>query len=235
MTNVESRKNRRQFLEESMLAAAAVAAAGPGELLWDELPASRSALEQLGVAVIGVRGRGNTHLGFFAGRRDTRVLYVCDVDHQVGVVARRASRQAAGRLRSGAGRRHASRIRRSACGHCQHRDAPSLARTGRHLGDAGGQRCLRREAGQSQRAGRPLPGAGRSAPPAHLPVGNAGALESGRDRSHGIRAWRGDRSRLSRACHLLQTALVDWTTAEFIPSRSTSTTTSGSGQPPPRR
>jgi predicted dehydrogenase len=95
MTNIASRTNRRQFLEESMLAAAAVAAAGPGELLWDEPAASRSANEQLGVAVIGVRGRGNTHLGFFTGRRDTRVLYVCDVDHQVGAsrVAQVAKRQ----------------------------------------------------------------------------------------------------------------------------------------------
>jgi predicted dehydrogenase len=89
-----SRPNRRQFLEESMWAAAAMATADPGELLWGE-SASRSALDQLGVAVIGVRGRGHTHLGFFAGRCDTRVLYVCDVDEQVGAsrVAQVARRQ----------------------------------------------------------------------------------------------------------------------------------------------
>ena len=93
-----------------MLAAAAVAAAGPGELLWDEPAASRSAIEQLGVAVIGVRGRGNTHLGFFAGRRDTRVLYVCDVDHQVGSsrVAQVAKRQ--GGCAPALGGRHAPRV-----------------------------------------------------------------------------------------------------------------------------
>ncbi|MHB8974011.1 MAG: Gfo/Idh/MocA family protein [Pirellulaceae bacterium] len=79
-----SRKNRRQFLEESMLAAAAMAAAGPADFLLDSPPSSCPPLEQLGVAVIGARGRGNSHLGFFAGRRDTRVLYVCDVDQQVG-------------------------------------------------------------------------------------------------------------------------------------------------------
>ncbi len=95
MTRIQSRRNRRQFLEESMLAAAAMAAAGPDEFWWDEPEASRSANEQLGVAVIGVRGRGNTHLGFFAGRRDTRVLYVCDVDSRVGTsrVAQVAKRQ----------------------------------------------------------------------------------------------------------------------------------------------
>ncbi|MHB8862642.1 MAG: Gfo/Idh/MocA family protein [Pirellulaceae bacterium] len=79
-----SRKNRRQFLEQTMLAAAAVAASGPTDFLCDASPAICSPLEQLGVAVVGVRGRGNSHLGFFAGRRDTRVLYVCDVDSQVG-------------------------------------------------------------------------------------------------------------------------------------------------------
>lgn len=78
-----------------MLAAAAAAAAGPTELLRSEAVASGSTMERLGVAVGGVRGRGNTHLGFFAGRRDTRVLYVCDCDRQVGEsrVAQVAKRQ----------------------------------------------------------------------------------------------------------------------------------------------
>jgi predicted dehydrogenase len=87
--------SRRQFLEQTMLAAAAAAAASPTELLRGESVASGSTMERLGVAVVGVRGRGNTHLGFFAGRRDTRVLYVCDCDHQVGQsrVAQVAKRQ----------------------------------------------------------------------------------------------------------------------------------------------
>ena len=78
-----------------MLAAAAVASCGPADLLMDASPPTGSPLEQLGVAVIGVRGRGNSHLGFYAGRRDTRVLYVCDVDRQVGEarVAQVATRQ----------------------------------------------------------------------------------------------------------------------------------------------
>ena len=81
-----TKQNRRQFLEESMLAAAAAAAVVSGaDDLWPRQPvASRSVNEQLGVAVVGARGRGNSHLGFYAGRRDTRVLYVCDVDSQVG-------------------------------------------------------------------------------------------------------------------------------------------------------
>ncbi len=81
-----TKRNRRQFLEESMLAAAAAAAVVAGaDDVWPGLPeAGRSVNEQLGVAVVGARGRGNSHLGFYAGRRDTRVLYVCDVDSQVG-------------------------------------------------------------------------------------------------------------------------------------------------------
>ena len=38
---------------------------------------------RLGVAVVGLRGRGGTHLGVYAGRPDTRVLYVCDPDRSV--------------------------------------------------------------------------------------------------------------------------------------------------------
>lgn len=69
-----------------MLAAAAAAATASGvdALLSSSGAASHSVSERLGVAVIGARGRGNSHLGFFSARRDTRVLYVCDVDSQVG-------------------------------------------------------------------------------------------------------------------------------------------------------
>ncbi len=80
------KRNRRQFLEESMLAAAATAAtvSGVDSLLADPASSSRSVNDQLGVAVVGARGRGNSHLGFYGSRRDTRVLYVCDVDREVG-------------------------------------------------------------------------------------------------------------------------------------------------------
>ncbi len=72
---------------------AAAAAVSGAESLWGDEEgqgfvhqAGGSVNDQLGVAVIGARGRGNTHLGVFAGRRDTRVLYVCDVDSQVGTL-----------------------------------------------------------------------------------------------------------------------------------------------------
>ncbi len=79
-------RNREQSMQDATLAAAAAAAtmSGVDDLLAEPLPPSRTVNEQLGVAVVGVRGRGNSHLGFYASRRDTRVLYVCDVDSQIG-------------------------------------------------------------------------------------------------------------------------------------------------------
>ena len=64
-----SKRNRRQFLEDSMLAtAAAVAVGSADEILAADDSASSSPNEKLGVAVVGVRGRGGSHIGAFAGR-----------------------------------------------------------------------------------------------------------------------------------------------------------------------
>ena len=79
------KRTRRQFLEDSMFAAAsAVTAGSASELLAAGSKQSTSAVEKLGVAVVGVRGRGGSHIGAFAGRKDTEVLYICDVDTEVG-------------------------------------------------------------------------------------------------------------------------------------------------------
>jgi len=81
-----SRRNRRQFLEDSMFAAAAAGvAAGPAAGLFaaEDAPSS-SPNGKLGVAVVGVRGRGGSHIGAFAGRNDTEILYICDADRNVG-------------------------------------------------------------------------------------------------------------------------------------------------------
>lgn len=81
-----SRRNRRQFLEDSMFAAAAAAMAGSAGHLTaaDVQPQSKSANEKLNVAVVGVNGRGGSHYGFFAARQDTMVSYVVDVDREKG-------------------------------------------------------------------------------------------------------------------------------------------------------
>ena len=75
-----SQLSRRELLENSMFAAAAAVAAGPFTQAWAAEPQSKSPNERLSVAVIGVKGRGTDHIGGFAGRTDTEITYVCDVD-----------------------------------------------------------------------------------------------------------------------------------------------------------
>jgi len=77
--------SRRRFLEDSLFAATAAAVAGAPSLSFAaDAPQSTSPNEKLNVAVIGVRGRGTTHLGAFGGRQDTEVTYICDADRKVG-------------------------------------------------------------------------------------------------------------------------------------------------------
>ncbi|MEX0676588.1 MAG: Gfo/Idh/MocA family oxidoreductase [Pirellulales bacterium] len=81
-----SKRTRRQFLEDSMFAAAAAVAAGSGAGALaadpDKKP-SKSPGEKLGVAVVGCGGRGSSHLGAFSSRPDTEVLYVVEVDENI--------------------------------------------------------------------------------------------------------------------------------------------------------
>jgi predicted dehydrogenase len=84
-----SRNNRRRFLEQSMFAAASVWAAEVAlrrdeVVAQDAAPQSKSPNETINVAVMGVNGRGASHLDAFSGRKDTRVTKICDVDKAVG-------------------------------------------------------------------------------------------------------------------------------------------------------
>jgi predicted dehydrogenase len=79
-----SRYTRREFLEDSLLVAAAMAALPAGKLLGQEQKQSSSPNEKLSVAVIGVNGRGKEHLEAYAGRKDTEVTYIADADEAVG-------------------------------------------------------------------------------------------------------------------------------------------------------
>ena len=79
------RRSRREFLEQSMFAAAAAAAMNGPVTAWAaEEKQSTSPNEKLGVAVVGVKGRGGSHIGAFAGRKDSEILYICDVDSAIG-------------------------------------------------------------------------------------------------------------------------------------------------------
>ena len=75
-----AQKTRRDFLEQSMLTAAAAAVAGAPTFVPAEDAQSTSPNERLQVACIGVRGRGQSHLSAFSRRKDTEVVAVV-ADH----------------------------------------------------------------------------------------------------------------------------------------------------------
>ena len=79
------RRTRREFLEDSMFAtAAAMATTTATNAFAQEQEIPKSANERLNVAVVGVRGRGGSHIGAFAGRQDTQVTWVVDPDRNIG-------------------------------------------------------------------------------------------------------------------------------------------------------
>src|SRR5262249_22303310 len=93
-------RTRREFLEHSMLAAAAAVAARPGASAFaadENQPATDSPNEKLGVAVVGCGGRGGDHLKDFAKRKGTEVLYVVDVDENIANARAKAVGEMQGR------------------------------------------------------------------------------------------------------------------------------------------
>src|SRR5262249_51640159 len=83
------RSTRRQFLEESLLAATAAALAAAGAPVWaGDLEPRRttrpvSANERIRIACIGVHGRGKDHVSGFSHLSDVEVAAICDVDSNV--------------------------------------------------------------------------------------------------------------------------------------------------------
>jgi len=71
---------RRRFLSDSTAAGVALTA---GSLALATKPARAiAANEKITLAVIGIRGRGRSHIEGFAKRPDCQVAYLCDVDSQ---------------------------------------------------------------------------------------------------------------------------------------------------------
>ena len=71
---------RRRFLSDSTAAGVALTA---GSLALATKPARAiAANEKITLAVIGIRGRGRSHIEGFAKRPDCQVAYICDVDSQ---------------------------------------------------------------------------------------------------------------------------------------------------------
>ena len=77
--------DRRSFLNHSAVIAAATAALRGTPLVADEpkAPQKRSPGELLNVCVVGVNGRGMSHVGGFNGNFDCRITTICDVDSKV--------------------------------------------------------------------------------------------------------------------------------------------------------
>jgi predicted dehydrogenase len=79
-----SKQTRREFLENSMFAAAAAAAAGSVVVPASAADESKSPNERLRVAVLGVNGRGQSHLSEFMKRADCEIAAIVDPDELVG-------------------------------------------------------------------------------------------------------------------------------------------------------
>ncbi len=79
-----TKQSRREFLENSMLAAAAAVGTSYVPLGAFAAPGSSSPNERLRVAVLGVNGRGKSHIAGFGRRKDCEIAVVCDPDESVG-------------------------------------------------------------------------------------------------------------------------------------------------------
>lgn len=78
--------SRRRFLEDSMFATvAALAASNTSHVLAADGTDKTSPNDKLSVAVVGVNGRGGSHLSAFAGRNGTEVTVICDADEEIGM------------------------------------------------------------------------------------------------------------------------------------------------------
>ncbi len=73
--------SRRQFLENSMFATAAAALAGQTQ---QSVFAQEQSGEKLRVAVVGVNGRGGSHIDGFGSRKDCVIAAIVDADEVVG-------------------------------------------------------------------------------------------------------------------------------------------------------
>jgi predicted dehydrogenase len=79
-----AQRTRRQFLQNSLFAAAAAVA--PTAPVFSERAAAQgtSPNDKLLCAVIGCNGRGGDHIGAYARRKDVEIAYIVDIDQKVG-------------------------------------------------------------------------------------------------------------------------------------------------------
>lgn len=95
------RENRRSFLGKSVVAAASLSAAGHWRFVHAQEAAAgdvSSPNSQLSVAIIGVKGRGGSHIDEMLKAEGVTITHICDVDEGVG-------EQRAGQIEERQGRR----------------------------------------------------------------------------------------------------------------------------------
>ena len=211
-----SYRTRRQFLEDSMFAAAAAVAAGSTSVFAaDAAPKPISPNERLGVAVVGCGGRGSEHLQTFTNRADTEVLYIVDCDENMG--RRKAEALAKLAAKNPSKEFHPPKVITDMREAFDDKavDVVSTA-TPNHwhslvcdLGHPGRQGRVRRKAGQPQRQRRPPRGRGGPQVQQDLPDRHAMPLERRHARRHAIRARRQARQAASRPRIVLQGSRLD--------------------------
>jgi predicted dehydrogenase len=88
-------RTRRQFLQDSLVAAAALSAAP----MFSSRAAAQatSPNDKLLCAVIGCNGRGGDHIKSLSGRKDCEIAYIVDIDEKVGQKGCSAVEKATGR------------------------------------------------------------------------------------------------------------------------------------------
>ncbi|HWF19937.1 MAG TPA: Gfo/Idh/MocA family oxidoreductase [Verrucomicrobiae bacterium] len=84
--------NRRQFLKQTGLAGASLAALGSV----NSIRAAESPSRKILVGIMGVNGRGMAHVAGYLAQKDCEIAYICDVDsramdHAISVVAKKQS------------------------------------------------------------------------------------------------------------------------------------------------
>ena len=88
-------RTRREFLQGSLYAAAALSAAPMFSSRAAE--PTKSANDKLLCAVIGCNGRGGSHIDAYARRKDCEIAYIVDIDEKVGQKGCSAVEKATGR------------------------------------------------------------------------------------------------------------------------------------------
>ena len=132
------KRTRRQFLQDSMLAAAAASAT---PMMSSIAQGQRtSANEKLLCAVIGCKGRGGSHIGAFSGRKDCQIAYIVDIDEKVGQDRCNSIEKKTGKRPKFV--KDMRRVFDDKSVDIIDGNAEPLARAVRRLGDAGRQRCI---------------------------------------------------------------------------------------------